>query len=48
MALEAPSNYEHKSAAGALYGAVLRAEVRERLPWVRWRLFAIDGFSPRG
>ena len=47
-ALEAHSIYEHKSAAGALYRAVLRAEVRERLPWVRWRsvdrgLFEIDG-----
>jgi conjugative relaxase-like TrwC/TraI family protein len=40
--------YEHKSAAGAVYRAVLRAEVRERLPWVWWRqtgrgLFEIDG-----
>ena len=47
-ALEAHSIYEHKSAAGALYRAVLRAEVREQLPWVRWRsvdrgLFEIDG-----
>jgi conjugative relaxase-like TrwC/TraI family protein len=30
--LEAHGLYEHKSAAGALYRAVLRAEVRERLP----------------
>ena len=47
-ALEAHSIYEHKSAAGAVYRAVLRAEVREQLPWVRWRsvdrgLFEIDG-----
>jgi conjugative relaxase-like TrwC/TraI family protein len=46
--LEAHSLYEHKSAAGALYRAVLRAEVRERLPWVWWRpagrgLFEIEG-----
>jgi conjugative relaxase-like TrwC/TraI family protein len=46
--LEAHGMYEHKSAAGALYRAVLRAEVRERLPWVSWRparrgLFEIEG-----
>jgi conjugative relaxase-like TrwC/TraI family protein len=46
--LEAHGLYEHKSAAGALYRTVLRAEVRERLPWVSWRasgrgLFEIDG-----
>ena len=46
--LEAHGLYEHKSAAGALYRAVLRAEVRERLGWVWWRasgrgLFEIDG-----
>lgn len=46
--LEAHSLYEHKSAAGALYRAVLRAEVRARLPWVWWRpagrgLFEIEG-----
>ena len=35
--LEAHGLYEHKSAAGAVYRAVLRAEVRERLPWVWWR-----------
>ena len=35
--LEAHGLYEHKSAAGAVYRAVLRAEVRERLPWVCWR-----------
>ena len=47
-ALEAHSIYEHKSAAGALYRAALRAEVREQLTCVRWRpvdrgLFEIDG-----
>jgi conjugative relaxase-like TrwC/TraI family protein len=46
--LEAHSLYEHKSAAGAVYRAVLRSEVRERLPWVWWRqvgrgLFEIEG-----
>jgi conjugative relaxase-like TrwC/TraI family protein len=46
--LDAHAIYEHKSAAGAFYRAVLRAEVRERLPWVCWResgrgLFEIDG-----
>jgi conjugative relaxase-like TrwC/TraI family protein len=35
--LEAHSLYEHKSAAGAVYRAVLRAGVRERLPWMWWR-----------
>ncbi len=40
--------YAHKSAGGAVYRAVLRAEVRERLPWVSWQqvgrgLFAIEG-----
>jgi conjugative relaxase-like TrwC/TraI family protein len=29
--------YEHKSAAGAVYRAVLRTEARERLPWLSWR-----------
>jgi conjugative relaxase-like TrwC/TraI family protein len=47
-ALDAHTLYEHKSAAGAFYRAVLRAEVRERLPWASWRetgrgLFEIDG-----
>jgi len=47
-ALDAHSLYEHKSAAGAFYRAVLRAKVRERLPWVQWReagrgLFEIEG-----
>lgn len=47
-ALDARALYEHKSAAGALYRAVLRAEVRRRLPWVHWRssgrrLFEIAG-----
>jgi conjugative relaxase-like TrwC/TraI family protein len=46
--LEAHGLYEHKSAAGAVYRTVLRAEVRERLPWVWWRragrgLFEIEG-----
>ena len=46
--LEAHGVYDHKSAAGAAYRAVLRAEVRERLRWVWWRtvgrgLFEIDG-----
>jgi len=47
-ALDAHVLYEHKSAAGAVYRAVLRAGVRERLGWVSWRaagrgLFEIDG-----
>jgi conjugative relaxase-like TrwC/TraI family protein len=47
-ALDARPLYEHKSAGGAVYRAVLRAAVRERLPWVAWRqtgrgLFEIDG-----
>ena len=47
-ALDARSLYEHKSAAGAVYRAVLRAEVRERLPWLVWRpaargLFELEG-----
>jgi TrwC relaxase len=47
-ALDAHPLYEHKSAAGAVYRAVLRAELCERLPWVTWRpagrgLFEIDG-----
>jgi conjugative relaxase-like TrwC/TraI family protein len=47
-ALDARSLYEHKSAGGAVYRAVLRAAVREGLPWVTWRrtgrgLFEIDG-----
>jgi conjugative relaxase-like TrwC/TraI family protein len=46
--LEGHGLYEHALAAGALYRAVLRAEVRERLPWVWWRevgrgLFEIEG-----
>jgi conjugative relaxase-like TrwC/TraI family protein len=46
--LEAHSLYEYKSAAGAVYRAALRAEVRERLPWVWWRqsgrgLFEMEG-----
>jgi conjugative relaxase-like TrwC/TraI family protein len=47
-ALKAHVIYEQKSAAGAVYRAVLRAEVSERLSWVTWRspgrgLFEIDG-----
>jgi conjugative relaxase-like TrwC/TraI family protein len=47
-ALDARALYEHKSAAGAVYRAVLRAEVRERLGWISWKqvgrgLFEIDG-----
>lgn len=47
-ALDAHALYEHKLAAGALYRAVLRRGVRERLHWVSWRaagrgLFEIDG-----
>jgi conjugative relaxase-like TrwC/TraI family protein len=46
--LEGHALYEHKSAGGAVYRAVLRAEVRERLPWVWWLqtgrgLFEIEG-----
>jgi conjugative relaxase-like TrwC/TraI family protein len=36
-ALDARALYEHKSAAGAVYRAVLRTEVRERLTWLSWR-----------
>jgi conjugative relaxase-like TrwC/TraI family protein len=47
-ALDGHSLYEYKSAAGAVYRAVLRAEVRRRLPWLSWRavgrgLFELDG-----
>jgi conjugative relaxase-like TrwC/TraI family protein len=47
-ALDAHALYEHKSAAGAVYRAVLRAQIRARLSWVVWRpagrgLFEIDG-----
>ena len=46
--LDAHRLYEHKSAGGAVYRAVLRREVRARLPWVWWRqvgrgLFEIEG-----
>lgn len=46
--LDARDLFQHKNAAGAVYRAVLRAEVRERLPWVVWKqvsrgLFEIDG-----
>lgn len=51
-ALDARALYEHKSPSGAVYRAVLRAEVRARLPWVTWRstgrgLFEIDGVPER-
>jgi conjugative relaxase-like TrwC/TraI family protein len=47
-ALDGRALYEHKSAGGAVYRAVLRAEVRQRLPWLWWResgrgLFELDG-----
>ena len=47
-ALDARGLFVHKSAAGAVYRGVLRAEVRRRLPWVSWSrttrgLFEIDG-----
>jgi conjugative relaxase-like TrwC/TraI family protein len=47
-ALDAHALYEHKSAAGAVYRAALRAEVRRHLAWVSWAragrgLFEIDG-----
>jgi conjugative relaxase-like TrwC/TraI family protein len=35
-ALDATPVYQHARAAGFLYQAHLRAEVRERLAWVRW------------
>lgn len=49
-ALDARAIYEHKSAAGAVYRAVLRTEARARLPWLAWRaagrgLFELDGVS---
>jgi hypothetical protein len=51
-ALDARALYEHKSAAGAVYRAVLRTEVRERLPWLSWRpagrgLFELEGMPDR-
>jgi conjugative relaxase-like TrwC/TraI family protein len=47
-ALDGKALYEHKSAGGAVYRAVLRAEVRRRLPWTSWHrvgrgLFELDG-----
>ncbi|MCL2420187.1 MAG: relaxase domain-containing protein, partial [Conexibacteraceae bacterium] len=47
-ALDARALYEHKSAAGAVYRAVLRDEVRERFGWGSWLkvgrgLFEIEG-----
>jgi hypothetical protein len=40
--LEAQGLYEHKSAARALYRAVLRGEVRERLPRGALRCLSAD------
>jgi conjugative relaxase-like TrwC/TraI family protein len=45
---DARALYEHKSAAGAVYRAALRPEVRERRPWLSWRpagrgLFELEG-----
>jgi conjugative relaxase-like TrwC/TraI family protein len=47
-ALDARWLYAHKSAAGAVYRAVLRHEARKRLPWAAWHpsgrgLFELDG-----
>jgi conjugative relaxase-like TrwC/TraI family protein len=47
-ALDARALYQHKSAGGAVYRAVLREQVRERLPWAGWHragrgLFELDG-----
>jgi conjugative relaxase-like TrwC/TraI family protein len=47
-ALDGRGLYEHKSAGGAVYRAVLRARVRERLGWASWHsagrgLFELDG-----
>ena len=47
-ALDARALYEHKSAGGAVYRAVLRTQVRERLSWASWHpaargLFELDG-----
>ena len=51
-ALDARALYEHKSAGGAIYRAVLRAEVREHFPGLSWTstgrgLFEIDGVPAR-
>ncbi len=47
-ALDARALYQHKSVGGAVYRAVLRSQVRERLPWAGWHrvgrgLFELDG-----
>lgn len=47
-ALDAHALYDHKSAAGAVYRAVLRGEVRERLGWVSWRTADRGLFEIRG
>jgi hypothetical protein len=46
--LDAHGLYEHVSAGGAVYRAVLRAEVRERLPWVAWRMVGRGLFEIAG
>ena len=46
--LEAHALYEHAFAGGAVYRGVLRAEVRERLPWVWWRLVGRGLFEIEG
>lgn len=46
--LDAHSLYEHVSAGGAVYRAVLRAEVRQRLPWVSWRMSGRGLFEIKG
>jgi conjugative relaxase-like TrwC/TraI family protein len=47
-ALDARALYEHKSAGGAVYRAVLRAEVCRRLAWVSWRLVGRGLFEING
>jgi conjugative relaxase-like TrwC/TraI family protein len=47
-ALDGHSLYEHKSAAGAVYRAILRAEVRTRFPWLSWRLVGRGLFELEG
>jgi AAA domain/TrwC relaxase len=47
-ALDGHSLYVHKSAGGAVYRAVLRAEVRRRLPRLSWRLVGRGLFELEG
>jgi TrwC relaxase len=47
-ALDARALYEHKSAAGAVYRATLRSEVRVRLPWLSWRSAGRGSFELEG